>query len=155
MIELSKYAEGDEAMVVLGGQLAEAMKLESALVTMFLQGDLGAGKTTLSRGIVQGFGHKGAVKSPTYTLLEPYELTEKNVYHFDLYRLTDPEEIEYLGVRECFQDGAVCLVEWPEKGDGFLPEVDIDVQINITEVGRELVLKACTVRGERILEVLQ
>lgn len=111
---------------------------------VFLEGDLGAGKTTWVRGLLHRLGHPGAVRSPTYTLVEPYMLADREVLHFDLYRLGDPEELEYLGVREAFGGGALWLVEWPERGAGWLPAPDLVVRLahraDGTE-GRELRLE--------------
>jgi len=131
----------EAATVALGARLAAAL-VPGLLVT--LSGDLGAGKTTLSRGIVQGLGHGGAVKSPTYTLVEPYEHTRFPVYHFDLYRLADPEELELLGFRDYLARDCLCLVEWPERGGGFLPAADLAITMSAQGDGRRVTLEAAT-----------
>ncbi len=115
--------ENELSTVSFGGQIAQAIGESGACI--YLLGDLGAGKTTLSRGIIRAYGHLGSVKSPTYTLVEPYELADKTIYHFDLYRLADPAELEFLGVQDYFLPSNLCLVEWPEKGGEFLPKPDI------------------------------
>ena len=145
-------AVDETAMVDCGNRLAAA--LEPGTV-VHLQGDLGMGKTTLSRGIVQGYGHRGAVKSPTYTLVEPYELGELTLYHFDLYRLGDPEELEFLGIRDYFTSDSVCLVEWPARGLGVLPPADLVINIERKGSGRQLQLDANTARGQAVLQRLQ
>lgn len=116
MSDLTLHVVGEEAMMNFGARLAAVTE---GVGVIFLDGDLGAGKTTLSRGMIRGFGHAGAVKSPTFTLVEPYEIGAIRVFHFDLYRLVDPEELEYMGVRDYFDGDALCLIEWPQRGAGF------------------------------------
>lgn len=117
---------------------------------VYLTGDLGAGKTTLARGFIQGYGHEGPVKSPTYTLVEPYELENGNVYHFDLYRLVDPEEVDYLGVDGYFEEGNVCLFEWPLKGIGRIPAADLFIELSDSGTGRTLNCRIESEKGTKI-----
>lgn len=151
MPELKLFADGEDAMYELGARIAQA---SAGTGVIYLHGDLGAGKTTLSRGILRGLGHAGAVKSPTFTLVEPYEIGEKRAYHFDLYRLADPEELEYLGIRDYFEGGALCLIEWAERGAGILPKADLDITITPQAGGRMLHLEPHGVRGEAWCAVL-
>ncbi len=149
---LTLMVDGEEAMIALGGQLASA-RIAGLIVT--LNGDLGMGKTTLARGFIQSLGHSGAVKSPTYTLVEPYELDGLTVYHFDLYRVNDPEELEFMGIRDYFNGEAMCLVEWPARGEGALPPADIRIKIEREGSGRRLLLCADTLLGKGVLEQMQ
>lgn len=143
----------DEAATVAAGERLGAQLTPP--VVLFLHGDLGAGKTTFCRGVLRAFGHRGAVKSPTYTLVEPYEMPAVSVYHFDLYRLGDPEELEYMGLRDYLNDRSLCLIEWPERGAGILPAPDIQVTIRQQGHGRCLMLEANTERGQQIITKLK
>ena len=150
-IVLASLLIGEPAMVAFGKQLASACG-QGAVI--FLEGNLGMGKTTLCRGVLQGLGHQGAVKSPTYTLVEPYEMGSINAYHFDLYRLGDPEELEYMGIRDYFTSTSLCLIEWPDKGLGVLPPADLTISIKAVDGGRQLDLAAGSGKGNSIIECL-
>ncbi len=119
-----------------------------------LRGELGAGKTTLTRGIMRGYGYTGAVKSPTYTLVEPYELESSNIYHFDLYRLKDPQEAEFLGIAEYFEPENLCIIEWPEHGNLVIPGPDLDIVLETQGQGRRLTWSARSKHGETLAERL-
>ena len=126
----------DEAATLEAGR--EFSKMLHNGLTVYLHGNLGAGKTTFVRGVLQGLGHTGKVKSPTYTLVEPYLVSGFNVYHFDLYRFNDADEWEAAGFREYFNEKSICLVEWPEKAGNLLPLASFDIKISIIENGRKL-----------------
>lgn len=136
------------AMEALGQKLAS---LSPPGCKLFLQGELGAGKTTLVRGFLRGHGYEGIVKSPTYTLIEPYQLNDLEIYHFDLYRINDPEELESIGIRDYFSGSGICLLEWPEKGAALLGSPDIFIQIQYQDDQRKVSLEAKTSAGKDII----
>lgn len=135
----------------LGARLAELLRSGGVV---FLEGTLGAGKTTLTRGLLHRLGHEGAVKSPTYTLVEPYELAGIRVFHFDLYRLGDPEELEYMGIRDYFLEQNLCIVEWPNRGAGVLPKPDLAIELTVSGTGRLARLQSSSARGDAIMQSL-
>jgi len=161
--EVATQALGQRLGIALGGR-----------GVVFLEGELGAGKTTLSRGILRGMGHQGAVKSPTFTLVEPYDLGDQRVYHFDLYRLEDPQELEYLGIDDYFSGSldepvedsldepvedslgnqSLCLVEWPGKGAGHLPPHDLSIELVVLDEGRQCIVTSCSERGDAVCVAL-
>jgi tRNA threonylcarbamoyladenosine biosynthesis protein TsaE len=149
----SKHYElaDEDATVALAGKLAQ--HCEQGMV-IYLEGDLGAGKTTFSRGFIQGLGHSGKVKSPTYTLVEPYEIAGWRIFHFDLYRLSDPEELEFMGIRDYFDSDCICLIEWPDKGAGLLAAADLHISIEYTQTGRALSMQAKSTKGSDLLRQL-
>lgn len=142
----------DELQTIAMGQKIAA--IIHAPFTLYLTGDLGAGKTTFSRGLIQSLGHTGAVKSPTYTIVEPYELNGIDVFHFDLYRLADPEELEFMGIRDYFTQQSLCIVEWPDQGFGLLPEADVHIHLKYVDQGREMTLVANSLQGEQLIKQL-
>jgi tRNA threonylcarbamoyladenosine biosynthesis protein TsaE len=150
-MQLEQRAESPEAMEALGARLAPGLH---AGLLIFLHGELGAGKTTLIRGMLRGLGHAGAVKSPTYTLVEPYLLEKFPVYHFDLYRLNNPEELEFMGMRDYLEGQGVCLIEWAERGAAVLPAADVDVMIERAGEARVVRWLARTDQGKTLLRGL-
>ncbi len=137
--DFTLYLADEAATLAAGADMAG--KLKSGL-TIYLHGDLGAGKTTFVRGLLRGLGYAGKVKSPTYTLVEPYMISRLNLYHFDLYRFIDPEEWDAAGFRDYFNPQSICLVEWPEKAGDLIPQADIDVSLLPQDNGRMLRIRA-------------
>ncbi len=153
----SIYCPDEGATLAFATQFAEI--LQQGLV-IYLQGDLGAGKTTFARGLIHSLGHLGKVKSPTYTLVEPYTLVDKKsqnqfmLYHFDLYRFIDEDEWDAAGFRDYFNTTTICLIEWPDKAGHLCPNADISINILHETQGRTIVLKANTPTGAICLEQL-
>ncbi|WP_462328223.1 tRNA (adenosine(37)-N6)-threonylcarbamoyltransferase complex ATPase subunit type 1 TsaE [Thiohalocapsa halophila] len=136
--EAAQLAWGATLGALLCGQPGGPPGLARAGGLVFLNGDLGAGKTTLVRGLLRGLGHQGPVRSPTYTLVESFELPHALVHHLDLYRIADADELEYLGIRDLLDGASLVLVEWPERGAGVLPAPDLSVRIEQHDGGRKL-----------------
>jgi tRNA threonylcarbamoyladenosine biosynthesis protein TsaE len=142
------FVPDESGTLTLGEQLALACQPGTVI---FLYGELGAGKTTFSRGFLRGMGYKGKVKSPTYTLVEPYEVQGKMIFHFDFYRLQDPHELEFMGIQDYFSQQAICLIEWPEQGKGLLPMPDLSCYFESSLSGRQMSIKAHSPHGATML----
>jgi tRNA threonylcarbamoyladenosine biosynthesis protein TsaE len=155
MQHFTAHLRDEAATAALGSALARVL---APGLTIYLHGDLGAGKTALTRALLHAAGHVGKVKSPTYTLSEPYriELAGRavDVIHFDLYRMSSPEEFLDAGFREDFNKDNICIVEWPEKGEPVLPPPDLNVFLRVRGEGREVELQALSPQGLLCLERL-
>jgi tRNA threonylcarbamoyladenosine biosynthesis protein TsaE len=149
---LAKTGDETEAF---GGRLAAARPAGNALGIIYLNGDLGAGKTTFARGFLNGCGVRGPVKSPTYTLVEVYETPTVSLVHLDLYRLLDPEELEPLGLREFACPGYLWLIEWPDRGKGRLPSPDVSVSLSGEPDGHEINVTGTSALGESWLSLVE
>lgn len=123
-------------------------------LVIWLEGDLGAGKTTFARGLIHALGYSGRVKSPTYGLLEYYQLANLQVLHMDLYRISDPGELEFLGIGDLLDDATILLIEWPDKGDGWLPKPDFILRFKYAETGRSLSVNARTPCAQSLVKGL-
>lgn len=146
------YLPDHAATETFGRRLAACCSQGGLL--LFLQGELGAGKTTLVRGFLRALGYDGAVKSPTYTLVESYPLKGLVVHHLDLYRLADAEELEWLGIRDLLVADAICLIEWPERARDLLPSPDLQLDLGYRGDGRQLHLGAFSDAGNKLLSCL-
>ena len=143
----------EAATLALGARMAPILQPG---MTIYLSGDLGAGKTTLTRGLLRALGFAGRVKSPTYALVELYTVSSLHLYHFDFYRFRDPEEWQEAGFRDLFNEVNICLVEWPEKAQDLLPQPDVKVTLTMTpQSTREAVLSVHTKRGQQLLMAMR
>ncbi|WP_374486651.1 tRNA (adenosine(37)-N6)-threonylcarbamoyltransferase complex ATPase subunit type 1 TsaE [Zoogloea sp.] len=148
--EGSLYLADESATLAAGEQLANALP---GRLTVFLCGDLGAGKTTLTRGLLRGLGFTGKVKSPTYTLVEPYKDSRIVVYHFDFYRFTHAEEFLEAGLEEYFEGDGIRIVEWPDRAQPYLPAADLEILLQVSaDGGRRLELRPLSGEGHTCLE---
>jgi tRNA threonylcarbamoyladenosine biosynthesis protein TsaE len=152
MVALKTILPDEQATLALGAALAAG--LEPGL-TIYLRGELGAGKTTLVRGVLRALGHAGAVKSPTYALVELYEVSRLHLHHFDFYRFHDPREWIDAGFRESFNGRTVSLIEWPERAGGLLPPADLEIVLESHGTGRSAVLTSSTLPGQKCLARLE
>ncbi|MBM4197241.1 MAG: tRNA (adenosine(37)-N6)-threonylcarbamoyltransferase complex ATPase subunit type 1 TsaE [Gammaproteobacteria bacterium] len=154
MAESNSVVLADEANTIARArQLAAAiLAVHPASLVIHLQGDLGAGKTTFARGLLAGLGHRDRVPSPTYTLVEPYELSGYRVLHLDLYRLRDPGELADLGLADEWRGRYIALIEWPEQGLGHLPVPDLVVHLAVAGKGRQLLLSPRSATGRAVLD---
>lgn len=159
MSSLEIQVESATAMERLAAGFAQGLRECGIPVVITLQGPLGAGKTTWCRGLLRALGYSGGVKSPTYTLVESYSLEQvglsSRLHHFDLYRLADPDELEYIGGRDYFDGTAICVIEWPEHGSGAIPPADVQISIEYQQKdhGRRLTMTSRTNAGEQILNL--
>ncbi|EPC01313.1 hypothetical protein L861_12120 [Litchfieldella anticariensis FP35 = DSM 16096] len=140
--------DNEQVQVAFGEALGKALQGHGRV---HLEGELGAGKTTLTRGVLRAYGYHGAVKSPTYTLVEPYHLDTVRVHHFDLYRLADPEELEFMGARDLLDSECLCLIEWPNRGFGWLGTPDLHVHLTVSGTGRLVEVQASSDHGTQVL----
>ncbi|MGN1392556.1 MAG: tRNA (adenosine(37)-N6)-threonylcarbamoyltransferase complex ATPase subunit type 1 TsaE [Succinivibrionaceae bacterium] len=145
------YLPTDNDTVCLGRIIGKECPLD---MTIYLDGNLGAGKTTFTRGFIQELGYNDVVKSPTYTLVESYKIGDKYIYHFDLYRLSDPEELEMMGIRDYFTHDSIRIIEWAQNGEGFLPGADLIINIEYEGSGRLVTIIGNTNKGREFVSNL-
>ena len=149
---VKKYLVDAVATEAFGARLAACCQAGGLI---FFYGELGAGKTTLVRGLLRRLGYTGPVKSPTYALVESYQLQACEVHHLDLYRLADPGELEWIGIRDLMGGDALALIEWPEQGKVVLPEPDLELTLGYRDEGREVELRAVSDTGSKWLSCLE
>ena len=150
---MKRFLADEAATVAFGRELLEAMPADLAGWTLLLSGELGAGKSTFARAFIRGAGHEGSVPSPTYTLVEPYQLARGSIYHVDLYRVSDEEELRYLGWNEL--DHGCRLVEWPDRAPGLTAQADLSLVFSYDGEGRNVEVTALSDRAQAVVEVLQ
>jgi|SRR5574344_1352211 tRNA threonylcarbamoyladenosine biosynthesis protein TsaE len=151
MDKLEYFLNNDADTIALGRAISEVCPLD---ITIYLIGTLGAGKTTTTRGFVCARGFDGVVKSPTYTLVEQYKFDSYSIYHFDLYRLNEPEELEMMGIRDYFSSDSIRIVEWPQNGEGYLPSCDLSIELLYQGVKRSACISSNSDKGAKIMQAL-
>lgn len=152
MVALKVHLPDERATLALGAALAGV--LEPGL-TIYLRGELGAGKTTVIRGLLRALGWQGPVRSPTYALVEVYAISRLDLHHFDFYRFHDPREWIDAGFRESFNGRTVSLIEWPERAGGLLPPADVEIDLEFHEEGRNAALTSTSLRGQKCLALIE
>jgi len=150
---MMRFLPDEEATGAFGRELLEALPADLAGWTLLLSGELGAGKSTFARAFIRAAGHEGAVPSPTYTLVEPYQLARGSIYHVDLYRVSDEEELRYLGWNEL--DHGCRLVEWPDRAPGLTAQADLSLVFSYSGDGRNVEVTALSARAQAVVEELQ
>lgn len=149
---MKRFLPDEQATARLARQLWKVLPDELSGWILLLRGDLGAGKSTFARALIAAAGHQGAVPSPTYTLVEPYRLSNKSIYHIDLYRVSDEEELEYLGWSDL--DDGFCIIEWPERAPGLLQQADLELRLSYQDTGRFAELTGLSGRGAGVAEAI-
>ena len=150
---MKRFLENEAATTTFGRELLDALPADLAGWTLLLSGELGAGKSTFARALIRGAGHEGAVPSPTYTLVEPYHLARGSIYHIDLYRVSDEEELRYLGWNEL--DDGCRIVEWPDRAPGLVAQADLSLEFSYAGDGREVEVTALSDRAQAVVEVIK
>jgi tRNA threonylcarbamoyladenosine biosynthesis protein TsaE len=150
---VKRFLDDEAATTALADEVLAALPCDCAGWTLLLSGELGAGKSTFARALIKAAGHQGAVPSPTYTLVEPYNLAAGNIYHIDLYRISDPEELRYLGWSEL--DDGLRLVEWPQRAPDLIHEADLALQLEYAGDGRQASLQGLSERGSALIQKIK